>query len=226
MPVRSSLLSDLSTYLSKHRKNISKTYWCVFFWVSSIQVFSFSLRVSKFSLSCTEKNTCYLFSKGKHKSYKNIDLVGMSEDEGGNEGASSCHRTWVHVPSWPVISTRFLPSLNLHFLIGWMGDDIDLGVAWGVTGVTYLNVSHEAQYTVVSSFASAENSSWIVYKPLRCTGQICNQGGLLNNTVYLHSGKIEIIMLWLAGAIYRHCPQSAVGIRDLPNKFTNSPAWP
>lgn len=86
--------------------------------------------------------------------------------------------------------------------------------------------THSSHSPNINSFAFAENSSWIVCKPLRCTGQNCSQGELLNDAVYLYSGKIEIIMLWLAGAIYRPCSQWAFEIRDLPNKFTSSPTWP
>lgn len=54
--------------------------------------------------------------------------------------------------------------------------------------------AHGSHSPNVSSFAFAENSSWIVCKPSRCTGQNCSQE-LLNNTVYLYSRKIEIVML-------------------------------
>lgn len=86
--------------------------------------------------------------------------------------------------------------------------------------------AHSSHSPNVSSLAFAESSSWIVCKPLRRAGQNCSQEELLNNTVYLYSGKIEIVMLWLAGAIYRPYFQRAVGIRALPNKFTNSLVWP
>lgn len=131
---------------------------------------------------------------------------------------------------WPVTQAHFCQqSMSFHFLaswMGWCGFLFDMRIEWdSLLECLTWGQAHGSHSSNVSSFAFAENSSWIICKPSRRTGQNCSQE-LLNNTVYLYSRKIEIVMLWLAGDIYRPCSQRAVGIRALLNKFTNSPAWP
>ena len=101
---------------------------------------------------------------------------------------------------WPLIA-GMLPAvsgsplarkLNGDNIDSWVGRRVYCGYLFKCLPRGRVHGSHSPN---VSSFAFAENSSCIVCKPLRHTGQNCSQGELLNNTVYLYSEKIEIITL-------------------------------
>lgn len=179
---------------------------------------------------------CYLYYPGKtqvlRKYWSCRAVTGRLIQRESARQQGFCKPADVSSPPspWPLISRTIPASLDLLSLVSCMRPHGCLGWHEGFTGSLFTRLprgwAHRSHSSNVISSAFSENSSWIVCKPLRRPGQNCSQGELLNNAVYLYSEKIEIIMLWLAGAIYRPRSQRAVGIRALPDKFTNSPAWP
>lgn len=76
----------------------------------------------------------------------------MSRTTRGREGARVLQSTDVSsfpspgLPSW----ARFLLSLNPQLLVPWTGTTLILGLARGLNGISYWNVSHAAGHTVVT----------------------------------------------------------------------------